>query len=170
MFLKTLGFICCLIFAVPSWSQSALKVLDQESVSRLDLAMLRLNQRVFEYEIDKKSQEYAAFELQHARVRFNSDRNQIEFFAQVQADPTEFYCELALRDFMKKFYFGASAKLFYSSFFMPASSPHNSYEINLYQSVYENTVFRVAITDSDWKRKFECNFDGANPKITYSKL
>ncbi|MBC7204193.1 MAG: hypothetical protein H5U29_11865 [Pusillimonas sp.] len=170
MFFKALGLICCLVFAVSSWGQSALKVLDQESVSRLDLAMVRLSQRVFEYEVEKKLQEYRAFELQYAWVRFNSGENQIEFFAQIQADPTEFYCELALRDFMKKFYFGASAKLFYSNFFMPAGSPHNSYETNLYQSVYESTVFRVAIADSDMKRKFECNFYGANPKVTYSKL
>lgn len=172
--IKAAFFAALIFFPLYSWSSPALKELDTEFVSRLDLIMLRLEQKVKMYELERRIVGQDVYELKQAGVNFHSDRGRIEFYAVINANPEILPCTLALRDFMQEFSFGGTdddaGKLFYAFYFMPARSPGLSYEINRYQSVYQSTIFRVEVADSRGLSKFECSFDGLSKRITGSRV
>ncbi|WP_029655005.1 hypothetical protein [Marinobacter daepoensis] len=174
--MKVILRITLLLFILPSfvWAKSSFEVLDAQGVSRLDLAMIRLKQEAFEFEMQEKMKEFRAFDVRYAGVRYDHEAQKLEFYSSVEAEPTEFYCQLALKNFMNHFKFAGdaagAAKTFYSFYFMPASSPPLSYEIQLYESVYRNTEFEMTVVDEESKPRIQCRYSGLSQEISHTKI
>ncbi|PSF09249.1 hypothetical protein C7H09_07985 [Marinobacter fuscus] len=165
-----------LLFTAPGFvlAKSSFQILDAQGVSRLDLAMVRLKQDAFEFQVQEKMNGSGAFELRYVGVRYDNETQKLKLYASVKAEPTEFYCRLALKNFMNHFNFGgdaaSAAKTFYSFYFMPTASAPLSYEIQLYESVYRNTEFEMTVVDAESNAKIQCRYSGSSQEIRYSEM
>jgi len=170
-------FFALLILALQCsavWSQSAYDQLSAESISRLDLAMIRLRQELHGFQAETNFKEYSAYRVMFTSAQFVEKRENIIIRASVVAEPTKFNCRISIQTLMNSFSYSEqsefSAKLFYSRYFMPEGAPANSYEVNLYKPIYESVSFMVKVLDKQYEPRLKCSYSGSESEIRYSEL
>jgi hypothetical protein len=157
-----------------AWPQSAYDQLSAKSISRLDLAIVRLRQELHEFQVETNFKEYSAYRVMFTSAQFVEKKEKIIIRASVVAEPTEFNCKIAIQTLMNNFRYSEqsefSAKLFYSKYFMPESAPGHSYEVNLYKPVYESVSFMLTVLDKKYEPRLKCSYSGSEAEISYSEV
>lgn len=157
-----------------AWSQSAFDELGAKPISRLDLAMVRLRQELHDFRAETNFKEYSAYRVMFTSALFVEKKENIVIRASVVGEPTEFNCKLAIQTLMNNFGYSEqsefSAKMFYSKYFMPEIAPANTYEVGLYQSVYNSMTFMVKVHDNQYEPRLRCSYSGSGSEISYIEI